>query len=77
MTTKCPGCKCDWQIKHLKEKKLYWCQMCSTQHIFTPHPISAFAPFASTEEAIAFQKEMREQQQAVYNNNRSYWRNQI
>lgn len=75
MSTKCNTCGVVYQMTYLKEKKLYWCQACSTQHIFTPHSIKDFAPFSSVEEAIAFQTEMRKQQEGVYNNHRSYWLN--
>ncbi len=75
MSTKCTGCGAVWSIDYLKQKKLYWCQMCSTQHVFTPHNIKDFGPFSTLEEAIALQTEMRKQQDFVYNGQRSYWKN--
>ncbi len=49
--------------------------MCSTQHVFTPHKIKDFGPFGSMDEALAFQKKMRDQQMKVYYANKSYWIN--
>jgi hypothetical protein len=76
---KCGTCGLEWRkedlIDHHLPKKLYWCQMCSTQHIFTPHKISDFAPFDSIEKANAIQEEIQEFLPKMYYNHKGYWRN--
>jgi hypothetical protein len=68
----CRRCQCKWYKSYLKEKNLYWCQMCSTMHLFTPFEIKDFAPFSSMEEATAFQTKMRKQLETLANSSYFY-----
>lgn len=74
-TIGCANCGSEFEKKYLKKEKLYWCQMCSTQHVYSPYSVSVFGPFNSIEELNELVNEMKLQRNIVYDSARDYWRN--
>ena len=72
---KCISCGTVWIKNYLLEKKLYWCQMCSIGHVFTPHTITDFAPFNNIDELKQLNEEIKNQHLEIYNNHKGFWRN--
>lgn len=72
---KCRLCGCIWEKKYLLQNKLYWCQMCSIGHVFSPHMISDFAPFNDINDLIQLRDEIKNQHLDVYDGHQGYWIN--
>ena len=72
---KCKCCRINYRKNYLRENKLYWCQMCSIGHIFTPYKITDFAPFDNIEQMTSLNEEMKNQHNALYHFDKTYWRN--
>ena len=72
---KCKSCNCVWIKSYLLQNELYWCQMCSINHIFTPFSVFDFAPFEDMEKLNLFEEKITKQHNDVYNGHKGYWRN--
>lgn len=71
-------CHCCGQIarkNYLLDNQLYWCQMCSIGHVFTPYNIIDFAPFNNIDDLKKLNDDIKKQHIDVYCNNKSYWKN--
>lgn len=67
----CGTCGCVFDKKWLIDNELFWCQMCSTQHIFTPFLTKYFAK----EDQERLDDKIQKQHHDLCTNNRSYWVN--
>jgi len=72
---KCKLCNCVWIKEYLLTNKLYWCNMCSIGHVFSPFSIFDFAPFSDIDKLKSFEEQMIKQQYDMYHGHAGYWQN--
>ena len=72
---KCKSCGCVWSKSHLLKNELWWCQMCSCHHVFSPFNITDFAPFADIDSLTRFHDTMVMTQHKMYTGHPGFWIN--
>jgi hypothetical protein len=72
---KCKSCGIIWMKQYLLQKELFWCQMCSICHVFTPFTIFDFSPFENSEKIKCLEEQIHAQHVGIYNNHNGYWTN--
>lgn len=72
---KCKCCGCCWQKDYVLKTKFYICQMCSTQHIFSPYDVSDLGPFENASQRQILFDEIQKFQKEIYQSHPGYWRN--